>query len=202
MDAAQTDLLRDLLAGTPWFGEMRGFARAVRTAPRTEGGLLLVGTPEEEPWHLAAHLDTEAGLSGLTVLAPTLVRHRVPDGAPPHLAFGLERLERARNGEALLVIAPDDPGAPLLERVDDARRKGAAILAVTDDGEPHGELLTLAHEALIVPDDGILPGFDAAEHLLAMTAGERAQGPGRRNVRDRLTAMMDRIAGAPVREWD
>jgi hypothetical protein len=201
VDAAQTDLLRDLLAGTPWFGEMRGFAHAVRTAPRTEGGLLLVGTPEEEPWHLAAHLDTEAELSGLGVLAPTLVRHRVPDGAPPHLAFGLERLERARNGEALLVIAPADPGVRLLERVDDARRKGAAILALTDD-EPRGELLSLAHEALVVPDGGIVPGFDAAEHLLAMTAGEKPRGVGRRGMRDRLTVLMDRIAGTPVRGFD
>src|SRR5204862_1843104 len=39
MDSAQTTFLRDLLAGTPWFGDCRSFARTIRTAPRSEGGL-------------------------------------------------------------------------------------------------------------------------------------------------------------------
>jgi hypothetical protein len=200
MDSAQTTFLRDLLAGTPWFGECRDFARTVRTAPRTEGGLLLVGTPEEEPWHLAAHLDVEADLSGLRNLSPTLVRHLVPEGAPPHLSVGLNRLVEARNGEAVLIVAPDDPGERLLERVDDARRRGAAILAMADDGTAkHNELLTIAHDALLVPEKGPLPGFDAAEHLLALAAGEQ---PGaRRGFRDRLSTLVDRITGAPVRDY-
>ena len=152
--------------------------------PRSPGGLLLVGTPEEEPWHLAAHLDTEAGLADLPQLAPTLVRHQVPDGAPPHLAVPLARLEQARKGEAVFIVAPDDPGVPLLERVDDARRRGAAILTLAEDEETSGELLTLSHDALLVPENGIVPGFDAAQHLLASTAGEgdgRKGGPGERS---------------------
>lgn len=200
MDSAQTTFLRDLLAGTPWFGECRDFARTVRTAPRTEGGLLLVGTPEEEPWHLAAHLDVEADLSGLRNLSPTLVRHAVPDGAPPHLSVGLDRLVAARNGEAVLIVAPDAPGERLLERLDDARRRGAAILAMADHGAAEeNELLTLAHDALLVPESGPLPGFDAAEHLLALAAGEQP-GRGQRGFRDRLSALVDRITGTPVRD--
>lgn len=199
MDSAQTTFLRDLVSGTPWFGECRGFARNLRRAPRSPGGLLLVGTPEEEPWHLAAHLDTEAGLADLPQLAPTLIRHRIPDGAPPHLAVPLARLEQARKGEAVFVVAPDDPGVPLLERVDDARRRGAAILTLAEDEETSGELLTLSHDALLVPENGIVPGFDAAQHLLASTAGEkerkgRGSGP-RLGFRDRLTALIDQMAG-------
>ena len=197
MDSEQTNLLRELLNGTAWFGECRGFARNLRRAPRSPGGLLLVGTPQEEPWHLAAHLDTEAGLAGLPQLAPTLVRHEVPEGAPPHLAVPLNRLIEARRGEAVLVVAPDDPGIPLLERVDDARRRGAAILTVAEeDAETSGELLSLSHEALLVPENGVVPGFDAAQHLLASTAGEPdRRGGRRRGFRDRLTALIDQIAG-------
>jgi hypothetical protein len=201
MDSAQTTFLRELVSGTAWFGECRGFARNLRQAPRSPGGLLLVGTPESEPWHLAAHLDTEAGLAGLPQLAPTWVRHQVPDGAPPHLAVPLERLERARKGEAVFVVAPDDPGAPLLERVDDARRRGAAILTLAEDEETSSELLTLSHDALLLPENGIVPGFDAAQHLLASTAGEsdsrksRRNGAARLGFRDRLTALIDQVAG-------
>ncbi|MFL6115750.1 MAG: hypothetical protein ACJ786_31040 [Catenulispora sp.] len=202
MDSAQTNLLRELLNGTAWYGECRGFARTLRRAPRTPGGLLLVGTPEEEPWHLAAHLDTEADLAGLPQLAPTLVRHRVPDGAPPHLSVPLNRLVGAGKGEAVLIVAPDDPGVPLLERVDDARRRGAAILTVAEDEETSGELLSLSHDALLVPENGVVPGFDAAQHLLAATAGEgdgrrsrRGAGGDRRGFRDRLTALIDQVAG-------
>ncbi|WP_370379282.1 hypothetical protein [Catenulispora sp. GAS73] len=204
MDAEQTTFLRELVSGTPWFGECRGFARSLRRAPRSPGGLLLVGTPEEEPWHLAAHLDTEAGLANLPQLVPTLVRHQVPDGAPPHLAVPLARLEQARKGEAVFIVAPDDPGAPLLERVDDARRRGAAILTLAEDEETSSELLTISHDALLVPENGIVPGFDAAQHLLAATAGEgdgrrggrgnRGSGP-RLGFRDRLTALIDQVSG-------
>jgi hypothetical protein len=195
MDSAQTHLLRELLTGTAWYGECRGVARTLRRAPRTPGGLLLVGTPEEEPWHLAAHLDTEANLSDLPQLAPTLIRHQVPDGAPPHLAVPLNRLIEARRGEAVLIVAPDDPGVPLLERVDDARRRGAAILTVAEEDEASSELLALSHDALLVPENGVVPGFDAAQHILASTAGEHDRRASRRNFRDRLTAFIDQVSG-------
>jgi hypothetical protein len=202
MDSAQTTFLRELVSGTSWFGECRGFARNLRRAPRSPGGLLLVGTPETEPWHLAAHLDTEADLADLPQLAPTWVRHQVPDGAPPHLSVPLARLEQARRGEAVFVVAPDAPGVPLLERVDDARRRGAAILTLAEDEETSGELLTLSHDALLLPENGIVPGFDAAQHLLASAAGEsdarggKRRGSGARlGFRDRLTALIDQVAG-------
>jgi hypothetical protein len=154
VDADQVATLRALLAPTGWLERTRVFARALRSSTKTPGGLLLVGTPEEEPWHLTAHLDEESRLSGIPVLTPTLVRWAPPADAPPHLRVGLERLEAARRGETLFVVTPTTAPVPLLERVSDARKVGATILAL-DQGDP--ELEALAHESLVVPG-GTGPG--------------------------------------------
>jgi hypothetical protein len=61
---------------------------------------------------------------------------------------GLSRLEEARRGETLFVVAEDSAPAPLLERVNDARHTGATIMAL-DQGDP--ELDGLAHEYLSLP---------------------------------------------------
>ena len=55
MDAERTRRLRELLEGSGWVDRTREFAASLRRT--SAGGLLLVGTPTEEPWHLAAHLD-------------------------------------------------------------------------------------------------------------------------------------------------
>ena len=137
--------------------------------PQSPGGLLVVGTPAFEPWHLTAHLDDESRLSGIAALAPTLVRWSPPAGAPPHLAVGLARLEAAQRGETLFVVTEDRAPVPLLERVSDARKTGATILALdTGDGDP--ELDAIAHEALAVPAS---LSFDAGQHLVSAAAGER-----------------------------
>ena len=86
MDKRQVQLLRDLLASSGWVERTRDFAGSLRRSTTRPGGLLLVGTPKEEPWHLAAHLDDEARFSGRPELTPTLVRYAPPPGAPPHLA--------------------------------------------------------------------------------------------------------------------
>ncbi|MEU0811689.1 hypothetical protein [Streptomyces sp. NPDC005970] len=201
MDAVRVALLRDVLAGTEWLRATRRFAGSLRASVEPHGGgLLLVGSEEYEPWHLAAHLDDEAAWSGLPELSPTLVRHRVPDGAvPAHLAVDLGRLERARRGETLLVVAPDDPGAGLLERVDDARRSGATVLAL-DGG--HGELHALAHDALAAPADAGLD-LDTLQHLVSAAAGENGlpAPPGRHRFRDRLARLADRLTAPPPAPW-
>jgi hypothetical protein len=148
VDADQVDTLRALLANSGWLERVRVFGRALRTSTRTPGGLLVVGTPEDEPWHLTAHLDEESRLSRLPVLMPTLVRWSPPPDAPPHLRVGLERLEAARRGETLFVVSEETAPVPLLERVNDARHVGATILAL-DGGDR--ELDALAHETLAVP---------------------------------------------------
>ncbi|MBM7790038.1 hypothetical protein [Tenggerimyces flavus] len=75
MDVDRARALRSVLSGTAWVERTRSFARALRFAGHDSGGLLLVGTPREEPWHLTAHLDDEARWSEIPELRPTLVRH-------------------------------------------------------------------------------------------------------------------------------
>jgi hypothetical protein len=151
----------------------------------------VVGTPTYEPWHVTAHLDDEARLAGIPELAPTLVRWAAPAGAPAHLSVGLARLEAAQRGETVFVVADDTAPVPLLERVDDARRVGATILAL-DEGDP--ELDALAHEALAVSES---LSFDAGQHLVSAAAGERdaARTAGARGLRARLARLLDTVSG-------
>jgi hypothetical protein len=222
VDADQIATLRALLVNSGWLERVRVFGRALRTSTRTPGGLLVVGTPSDEPWHLTAHLDEESRLSGIPALMPTLVRWSPPPDAPPHLRVGLERLEAARRGETLFVVSEETAPVPLLERVNDARHVGATILAL-DGGDP--ELDALAHETLAVPPGpgghggtgsppmsrgslggiappGAIPSFDAAQHLVSAAAGERdvsgdAQGGSRgvRGLRNRLARLLDAVSG-------
>ncbi|MFI6907290.1 hypothetical protein ACIBKY_38945 [Nonomuraea sp. NPDC050394] len=190
MDSGSVAFLRELLADTGWIERTRELGMALR-ATRSPGGLLLVGTPGDEPWHLTAHLGDEARLSGLPQLAPTLVRWQPPADAPAHLRIGLERIEAARRGETLFVVAEQQAPVPLLERVDDARRIGATIIAL-ESGDP--ELTGLAHEALAIPQHGLIT-FDGAQHLVSTAAGEIPQRP---SLRDRLARLLDRVSGPQV----
>ena len=196
-------MLRELLAPTGWLERTRAFATALRRsrAGRDPGGLLLVGTPTHEPWHLTAHLDDESRWFDLPELSPTLVRWQPPEDAPQHLAVGLARLESAGRGETVMVVAPDAATDPLLERVADARRSGAVVLSV-DAGDP--QLAELAHEALVVPVDAdqdlvvaseVPPmSFDLVTHLVTAAAGEPLT-PQHRGLRDRLGRLLDVISG-------
>jgi hypothetical protein len=193
MDAEQVTALRAMLAGSAWLAQARSFARALRgAAPRTPGGLLIVGTPDEEPWHLAAHLEDESRLAQAPGLAPTLVRWEPPAGAPPHLRIGLDRIASTRRGESLLVVSSQQAPSGLLERVHDARRVGATILAM-DSGDP--ELDDMAHEVLLVERDVSPVSFDAAQHLVSAAAGEPA--PSRVSLRGRLARLLDTVSGTP-----
>ncbi|WP_030755100.1 hypothetical protein [Streptomyces griseus] len=199
MDAVRVALLREVLAGTEWPRAARHFAGVLRASVvPARGGLLLVGTEEYEPWHLAAHLVDEAAWSGRPELAPTLVRHRVRAGRPAHLAVGLGRLEAAGRGATLLVVAPERPGAGLLQRVHDARRAGATVLSL-DGGDP--EVRGLAHEALTVAE-GAEVDLDTVQHLVSAAAGENGlPGPRGRRLRDRLSTLADRLTSPPPPRW-
>ncbi|MFE6054801.1 hypothetical protein ACFQ6N_28950 [Kitasatospora sp. NPDC056446] len=201
MDAVRVSALRERLAGTGWLEAVGGFGGSLRRSVerRGAGGLLLVGTEAYEPWHLAAHLDDEAAWSAVPRLAPTLLRHRPPAGAPAHLAHGLRRLAGAGRGATVLVVAPGAAGAPLLERVRDARRQGATVLALDGAADAGaGDLGALAHERLAVGTAAEEP-FDLAQHLVSAAAGEPA---GRRSALGRLADLAGRLTSAPsISRW-
>jgi hypothetical protein len=115
----------------------------------------------------------------------------------------------------VLVVAAGTAGAPLLERVDDARRTGATVLAL-EAGD--AELRHLAHEALTVPvpvpgepcavagESGAVTGesgavaFDVVQHLVTAAAGEEPP-QGRRKLLDRMTRLAERLTAPPPVRW-
>jgi len=169
VNTEQVEALRALLASSGWLERTRYFARALRGRSRTPNGLLIVGTPAFEPWHMAAHLDDESRYAGLPELAPTLVRWAPPSDGPEHLRVGIDRIAKAGRSETLLVVGSDSAPDALLERVADARKSGASILAL-DRGDD--ELDSLAHECLAIRPVVDPVSFDGAQHLVSMAVGE------------------------------
>ena len=200
MDRVQAAALRDLLAATgtqaEWVEASDEFGSALRHAPRHVGGLLLAGPADDEPWHLAAHLTDESQWADLPELTPVLLRHNPPPDAPPHLAAGLQRLDSTGRGEALLVVAQQDPEDLLLERIGDARRRGARILTLDESA---AELRGLAHDTLTVPADPGLLSFDTAQHLVSLAAATSYAGP--TSLRARLGRWIDAVSGPRVERW-
>lgn len=195
MNAAQVEELRALLASTGWWERTRHFAAAIRGRSRTPRGLLIVGTPDYEPWHMTAHLAEESRVAGLPELEPTLVRWAPPPSAPGHLSVGIDRLRHADRSETLLVVSVGSSPVPLLERVADARRAGAGIFAL-DQGDP--DLDGLAHETLAVVPAQVPVSFDGAQHLVSSAVGDRASealSP-RLGMRRQLARLLDAISGA------
>jgi hypothetical protein len=111
-------------------------------------------------------------------------------GRSPHLRAGLGRLEQAARGETVFVVSAAAAPAPLLERVSDARKK-ATVLAL-DQGDP--ELDQLTHEVLTIAPGAAPVSFDAAQHLVAVTAGQPGE-PGRPGLRHWLSRVLDSISG-------
>jgi hypothetical protein len=214
VNADQVATLRALLAPTGWLDRTSAFARALRRSARTPNGLLIFGPPQDEPWHITAHLADESRLAGLPELAPTLVRWTPEPGAPAHLAVGLDRLAGATRAETLLVVSGGLAPAELLERVHDVRRSGATVFALDQD-DP--DLDQLAHESLQVSPASAPISFEAAQHLVS-SAVTLESGPGRfsvaglpaagpaaaqagladRGLRARLARMLDAVSGTPA----
>jgi hypothetical protein len=200
MDAEQVSALRALLAPTGWLDRTAAFAHALRRTARTPNGLLVVGTADDEPWHMTAHLADESRYAGLPELAPTLVRWVPQPDAPAHLAVGLDRLRAATRNETLLVVSQQTAPAELLERVQDVRRAGATVFAL-DTGDP--ELEQLAHEALPVRPATTPVSFDGAQHLVTSSITARDGDPGSptsldRRMRSRLARLLDAVSGTPT----
>lgn len=156
------------LEPTGWPDRARAFAASLRSGGHEPGRLLVVGTEQDEPWHLTAHLADAARWSKAPALEPVLVRHRVPEGARPHLAVDLSRLQEARQGTTVLVAAPGRAGEDLLERLSDVRRGGGLLLALHEGDD---ELAGLAHEELSGP-----VAFETASHVVTDAAANPSPG--------------------------
>ncbi|MEO6712034.1 MAG: hypothetical protein ABIM89_01235 [Mycobacteriales bacterium] len=181
--------LRPLLEAAGIEDDVVELATALGSAPHGPGGLLIVGTPQDEPWHFTAHLADESRWNDRPDLEPTLVRWNVPAGAPAHLAVGLERLEAARRSETVFVVAPTQASEGLLERVADARRIGALVLSV-HGGDP--QLHQLAHESVGVPDTRA-SYLEIVQHVVSETAP--GQSASRRSLRARVNRLLDTAQG-------
>jgi hypothetical protein len=148
------------------FDSLERVASGLGWAAKHSGRLLIVGTPTYEPWHLAAHWQDSARWS---ISRPTLLRHAAPPNAPTHLRTGLDALARVVRTDVVLLIAPDDPGDELLERLSGARHRGTTILALAQSS--HGSIArhldSIAHDTAAVQ----LAQFDLAQHYLPPAVG-------------------------------
>jgi hypothetical protein len=142
-----------------WYDDLRSLGRSVRTARPESSRLLIVGHPDDEPWHLTAHLDMLATFRGLPELRPSLVR-------------GVE--VPAQRSDAILVVSEQRVPDALLERLDDARSLGATVLGLSTDNP---ELDALAHEAVSLDLDrldlgfgGLVADFELASHMFGVAA--------------------------------
>lgn len=152
-----------------WVGAARAFASRLRSAPHQPGRLLVVGTPDHEPWHLVAHLDELARWRQLPELAPVLVRRAVPVGAPAHLSVALDAVGAAGRGATVLVTGREGADDALLDRLDTARSRGASLFTLGVSG-PAAELATGALELPGLPRTDESTRFEIASHLLPVFA--------------------------------
>ena len=194
MDLTKATLLRELLSGTELAGRTSQFAHSMRRYTTRANGLMLFGPPDDEPWHLTAHIDEEVTRAGLPDLKPSLIKWAPAPDAKPQLRIGLERLRDVGRGESLVVVSEDQPDSALLERVHDVRRRGATVFSI-DNGDR--DLADLSHESLVpgllVPSEtggwkvhetaekvdavGIdrtdpLVGFEMTQHLVSLAVAD------------------------------
>ncbi len=170
MDVTDRSSWTRFRSGTGWTRRAWELGQQLRPASETAGQLYVVGTPQHDAWHVAAHLDDEARLTGLTSLRPRLLRWHPPLDAPAHLRLGVDELRAAGRGRAVLVVAPDPLAENELERLADARRAGTTLMAVTAADD---DLAGLAHEFAVV-DSSAPAGLDDvgfASHVVTVSAG-------------------------------
>jgi hypothetical protein len=143
--------------------EARLFARALGDRQDRSADLFVVGVPQFEPWHFCAHLGEQAARYGRVDLVPTLLRWTVPPGAPSHLAVSVDALVSASRNQTVLVINPCDEAPELLQRVADAKHRGARIMTLH---RGHPDLIDLSHETLLVDPSRPDRDFDMTQHLV------------------------------------
>lgn len=146
--------------GSAWFADLQQLSGALRRGCHRPGSLFVVGPEDDPPWHLAAHLDMLARYRDLPELQP----------APQHV-----QLDQAKPSDVVLVVAESRVEAMLLERLNDARRQGSAVLGLTATPDPELERVTADTVAVDLAAMEIgLPGlhadFDIATHMFGVAA--------------------------------
>ncbi len=136
----------------------------MRDARRDSGRLLLVGHPDDAPWHLTAHLEMLARYRNLPHLTPTLLE---PDG-----------LSEVTSADTVLFVSELAAPERVLDGLQDARRRGSSIFGlVAEDDELAGvaaECVSLGRDPL--PLGGLVVGdFEVAAHLLGAAAARPAR---------------------------
>ncbi|HEX4017006.1 MAG TPA: hypothetical protein VHX15_09735 [Frankiaceae bacterium] len=164
-----------------WTRRVWDLGQQLRPASITAGQLFVVGTPTHDAWHVAAHLDDEATFSSVSALRPTLLRWQPPASGPAHLRVSVDALRDSAHGRAVLIFAPDALAENELERLADARRAGAMLLAVSAAHETAAELDELAHDCAIIDGPAGAASFENslqdmgfAGHLVTVSAGTAA----------------------------
>jgi hypothetical protein len=152
--------------GAAWLADLQQLGGALRRGSRRPGSLFVVGPEDDQPWHLAAHLDMLARYRDVPELQPVA----------PNVT-----LSEAKASDAVLVVSESRLDVSLLDRLADVRSKGSAVVGLTAERDP--ELERLTSEVVAVDLDTIeiaMPGiradFDLATHLF----GVAAVTPGRR----------------------
>jgi hypothetical protein len=153
-------------------GQTLRFAGALGGRREESSRLLVVGTPEFEPWHFVAHMSEEAERQRRTDLRPTLMRWEVPPGAPAHLAVSVDEIAHASRDQTVLVLPARSRSWEMLERVADAKRRGARIMSV-HRGDT--DLAGLSHEMLSVDPFRADHDYDVTQHIVTDVAPGREQ---------------------------
>ncbi|MGA2306563.1 MAG: hypothetical protein ABSH29_20610 [Acidimicrobiales bacterium] len=143
------------------------FAGALGGSREESNRLLVVGTPEFEPWHFVAHMSEEAERQGRSDLRPTLMRWEIPAGAPAHLAVSVDDIAHATRNQTVLVVPSRTRSWEMLERVSDAKRRGARIMSVHRGDD---DLADLSHEMLSVDPRRADHDYDVTQHIVTDVA--------------------------------
>ena len=166
MNLQQCDGWARRVRNKSWYDDLRSLGRSLRSPRQESSRLHVVGHPEDQPWHLTAHLEMLADFRGLEELRPSLVR-------------GIEI--PARRNDAILVVSELRMPDEVLEQLDDARTHGATVLGLSTDNP---DLDALAHEAVSLDLDrldlgvnGLVADFELASHLFGVAAATPDRRP-------------------------